>query len=154
MGRRGEHADDEILVLHRHAGAALAAAVLRAVGGERRALDVAAMRDSHDHVLDLDQVFVVHVGAALREGGAARHGELGLHLVELALDNLKDARARAEDIEQVGDLGGKAACLVADLVAAEACEAVQRQVQDGASLFVGQVNRTVIRSAARAPVGD
>ena len=36
-----EQAGCEILVLHRHAGAALAAAALGAIGGERHALDIA-----------------------------------------------------------------------------------------------------------------
>jgi hypothetical protein len=55
-----EETRDEILVARRHAGAALAAATLRAIGRERHALDVARMRDGDDHVLALDQVLVVH----------------------------------------------------------------------------------------------
>jgi hypothetical protein len=53
---------DEILVLRRHAGAALAAATLRPIGGERHALDVAGMRHGDDHVLAGDEVLVVHIG--------------------------------------------------------------------------------------------
>ena len=46
---------DEILLAHRHAGAAAAAAALRAIGRERHALDVAGVADRDDHVLALDQ---------------------------------------------------------------------------------------------------
>jgi hypothetical protein len=41
VGRGDEHLLDRVLFLGRHAGAALAAAVLLAEGGERGALDVA-----------------------------------------------------------------------------------------------------------------
>ena len=50
---------DRILVLGRHAGAALAAALLGAEGVERGALDVAAEGDGDDHLLALDQVLVL-----------------------------------------------------------------------------------------------
>ena len=68
-----EQPGDEILVLGRHAGAALAAAALRPVERQRHALDVARMGDGDDHVLALDQVLVLHVGAAIGESrcGAA-----------------------------------------------------------------------------------
>ncbi len=69
----------EILVLRRHAGAALAAATLRAIGGERNALDIARMADGDDHILAGDQVLVVHFGAAETDFGAARRGELVTH---------------------------------------------------------------------------
>ena len=52
----------EILFLHRHARAAFAAAVLRAVGGKRHTLHIPAMRHRHDHVFTLDEVFIVEVG--------------------------------------------------------------------------------------------
>jgi hypothetical protein len=79
---------DEILVLHRHAGAALAAAALRAIGRQRHALDVAGMGDGDDHVLAGDQVLVVHVGPPVGDLGAARRGELVPDLgTELVLDD-------------------------------------------------------------------
>ena len=105
MGRGDEQPGDEILLARRHAGAALAAAPLRPIGRERRALDVAAVADQHDHVLALDEVLVVHVGVAVEDLGAARRGEVGLHLDELVADDAHQARARAQDVEIVGDLG-------------------------------------------------
>ena len=72
---------------------------LRPVERQRHALDVAGMADGDDHVLALDQVFVVHVGAAVGKLGAARRAELVAHGGKLVLDDLLDARARRQDVE-------------------------------------------------------
>src|SRR3546814_9394501 len=61
MGGGDEQLPDGVLVLGRHAGPALAAPLLRAEGVQRRALDIAAHGHGHDHVLPLDQVFVVDI---------------------------------------------------------------------------------------------
>ena len=82
MGGGHEQPGDKILVAGLHAGAALAAAALRAIGRQRHALDVAGMRHGHDHVLALDQVFVLDLVFLLDDHGLARRGELGLHLGE------------------------------------------------------------------------
>ena len=107
MGGGDEQPGDEILLARLHAGAALAAALLRPVGRERHALDVAGMRDGDDHVLALDQVLVLDLAFLVDDDGAARRGELVLHGLELVLDDGLDARARAQDVEIVGDLGGE-----------------------------------------------
>ena len=75
VGAGDEQRGDEVLVLGRHAGGALAAPALGAVLGQRRALDVAAGGDGHRHVLALDQVLVLDVGLDLDDLRAARHGE-------------------------------------------------------------------------------
>ncbi len=54
-GRGDKNLAEEILLADRHAGAAAAAAPLRAIGRQRHPLDVAGMADRHDHVLALDQ---------------------------------------------------------------------------------------------------
>ena len=55
--RRGdEEVLDDVLFLRLHADAAFAAAVLRAIERQRRALDVAAARHGDDHVLVGDEV--------------------------------------------------------------------------------------------------
>ena len=55
--RRGdEEVADEVLLARAHADAPLAAAALRAVGRDRRALDVAGVGDRDRHVLVGDQV--------------------------------------------------------------------------------------------------
>ena len=92
VGIGDEQAGDEILLLGRHAGAALAAAPLRPVGVERHALDPAGMGDGHHHVLALDEVLVLEVGAAVLDHGLARRRELVADRLQLVLD---DRRAPA-----------------------------------------------------------
>ena len=92
MGVGDEEPGDEVLVLGRHAGRALAAAALGAVLGQGRALDVAAGGDGDDHVLALDQVLVVEVGVPVDDLGAARHGEELAHLAQLVGDDRHDPR--------------------------------------------------------------
>ena len=68
--RRGdEDLRDHVLVARRHARAAFAAAALGAIGGERHALDVAAVADGHHHVLALDQVLVLDLALHLDDVG-------------------------------------------------------------------------------------
>ena len=138
MGVGDEEAGDEVLVLGRHAGGALAAAALGAVLGQRRALDVAALGDGDDHVLALDQVLVVEVGVPLDDLGAARHGEELADLAQLVGDDRHDPRPRAQDVEVVGDLAGELLELVGDLLDAERGQPLQPQVEDGAGLGLGE----------------
>ena len=86
MRRGDEQLGDGILVLGRHAGAALAAARLRAEVVERGALDVAAERDGDDHVLALDQILVVDA-----VGGG---GDLGRRGVANGVARSRRARSR------------------------------------------------------------
>src|SRR5439155_1052608 len=92
-----------ISALPRAFGAALAAAALRPIGRQRHALDVTRMRDGDDHFLALDQVLVLDLALLLDDHGAARGGELGLHLGEFGLDDVQHAGARAQDIEIIAD---------------------------------------------------
>src|SRR5262249_31421439 len=114
----------EILIARRHAGAALAAAPLRAIGRERHALDVALVADGDDHVLALDQVLVLDFAFHLENFGAARGAELGFDRAELLLDDGNDAGSRAQNVEIVADLGTERLELAADLVAAERGQAL------------------------------
>ena len=93
-----------VVILGLHAGQTLAAAVLGAEFGQRGALDVAAGGDGDDHILTLDQVFVLHVAGPVEDLGAAGDGEEGFHLAQLVRDDRHDAVAGAEDVEVVLDL--------------------------------------------------
>ena len=153
MGRGDEQARDEILLARRHRPAPLAAAALRPVGRERRALDVAAVAHQHDHVLALDEVLVIHVGFAVEDLGAARRGEVGFHLDELVADDPHQARARAEDVQIVGDLEGEPVQRFRDLIAPERGQTGEAQFEDGARLRLRQANRAVgVEGVAR--IGD
>ena len=148
-----EDAGDEILFARRHAGAAFAAAALRPIGGERHALDVALVAHGDDHVLALDQVFVLDLGIHFEDLGAPRRAELRLDAVELVLDDGDDARARAEDGEIVGDLAAELRQLIADLVTAERGQALEPEVEDGAGLILGEAVGAFRRDLV-ARVGD
>ena len=93
------------------------------------------MRDGDDHVLALDQVLVLDLAFLVDDDGAARRGELVLHGLELVLDDGLDARARAQDVEIVGDLVGELVELGLDLVAAERGQPLQAQIEDRLGLL-------------------
>ena len=143
VGVADEDAADEILFLRRHASTALAAAPLRAIGRQRNALDIAAMRDGDDHVLVLDQVLDVVLELLLDDLGLARRGELVADLGELRTHDLDHAFARAEDVEIVADRRGERVQLLGDLAAFEPGQALQPQIEDGARLLVGQPVRAL-----------
>ena len=103
------------------------------------------MRDGNDHVLALDQVLVLDLRLFFRNDGAARRRELGAHLGELGLDDRLDARARAQDVEIIGDLGGELVELFLDLVAAERGEALQPQIEDRLRLLGREASRAGLR---------
>src|SRR5262245_9324530 len=143
-----EQPRDEVLFARLHAGAALAAAPLRAIGRERHALDVAEVRNRDHHVLAVDEIFLFHLAFMLDDDGAAWRGELFAHRFELVLDDALDARARAQDIEIVGDLLSELVQLGLDLVAAERGQALQAQIENGFGLLgrelVGAVGRDLV----------
>ena len=147
MRRGDEEAGDEILLARLHAGAAFATAPLRAVGRERHALDVTGVRDGHDHVLALDQVLVFHLAFLIEDHGAARRGEVALDGGELVLDDRLDARARAQDVEIIGDLAGELVELGLDLVAAERGEPLQPQIEDRLGLLGRELGRAGLGNA-------
>ncbi len=89
MGGGDEDANHRILFLGRHAGAALAAAMLGPVRRERGALDVAGVGDGDDHVLARDQVLVLEIGLALHDLGAAGDGEGVAHLAQFLADDVQ-----------------------------------------------------------------
>ena len=141
MGRSDEQARDEILLARLHPRAALAAASLRPIGGERNAFDIAEMRNGHHHVLAVDQVFFLNLAFLVEDHRAARRGEFLPHGLELVLDDGLDARARAQDVEIVGDLSRELVELGLDLVAAERGEALEPQVENGLGLLGGEPRR-------------
>ena len=152
VGVGDEEAGDEVLVLGRHAGGALAAAALGAVLGQLRPLDVAALGDGDDHVLALDQVLVVEVALPLDDLGAARHGEELLHLAELVGDDRHDPRVRAQDVEEVGDPAGELLELVGDLLDPERGQPLQPEVEDGAGLGLREQIGAVLAHPVRGVV--
>src|SRR5262249_13861050 len=130
MGRSNENLIEEIFVAHRHAGAAAAAAPLRAIGRERHALDIAAMADGHDHILALDQRFDIGLEFELLDLGPPRRRELLFDGAQLLANDIEHARTRAEDFEIALDLRDESVEFLGDLVALERGEPLQPQIED------------------------
>ncbi len=99
MGRGHEQRRHEILVLHRHARTALAAAVLGAIGRERGALHIAAMGQGDDHVLPRDQVFILDPQITLDDSRAPLDAEAGLGVQKLVADDVADAGRAAQNVQ-------------------------------------------------------
>ncbi len=115
MGIRDEDLGDEIFLARRHAGAALAAAALGAIGGDRHALDVAAMGDGDDHVLALDQVLDVLLELEVLDRGAARSPELLFDRDQLGTHDRLALHAAVQGLQVIADLLGELAQVVGDL---------------------------------------
>ena len=81
------------------------AAVLRAERLQRGALDEAVAGDGHHHLARLDQAFVVLIGQRLDDVGHARRGELLARLHQFLAHHFHAPRMRAEDVQQLADLG-------------------------------------------------
>ena len=146
---RGEHEDvvvrrgdeelrDEVFVLGRRAGDAAPAALLRAIGGHRVALDVAAVADGDDHVLVGDQLLDGDLALVVDDLGAARVAELLADGGQLVLDHLHQPRLRRQDRFQAIDGLAQRAELLVELLALEAGQALQAHVEDGLRLPLGE----------------
>ena len=71
-------------------------------------------------------------------------GEGLADLAQLVRDDRHDARARAQDVEEILDPGREGLELVGDLLDAELGEPLEAQVEDGAGLDLGQVVGAVL----------
>ena len=114
------------------------AAVLRAVGGDRQALDVAGGGDGDDHLLHGDHVLDVDLVLGGQDLGAAVVAVHLLDLEELLLDDVVDEAFVGQQALQVGDALEEVAVLFLDLVALEGGEVAQTQVDDGLGLLLAE----------------
>ena len=115
---------DPVILAHRRRLLAATAAPLRAIVGERLALDVARVRERDDHVLARDQVLGHQVLRAAHDLRATRVAELALQLEQFVGDDVRDALGPRQNVEQVGDSLHHLAVLVDDLVLLESREAL------------------------------
>ena len=111
MRRGDEEMADEILFARAHADAALAAAALIAVVGDRRALDVAGVADGDRHVLFGDQILDAELALFGEDLGPALVAVLLLDGAQLVDDDLHHQLVAAEDgaqaldqLQQLGEL--------------------------------------------------
>ena len=133
------HLHGEVLFLRCHAGHAASAAVLRAVDGFRRALDVALPRQRDDHVLLLNQVF--HVDFAV-DGGQLRAARVSKFIADGAdfgLDNLHQQVFVRQNRLEAGDFLLQIVVFLLEAVAFQTGQARQTHVQNRLRLLVGEV---------------
>ena len=137
MGVGDEHRGDDIVALGRHAGAATAAATLCAIGRDRHALDVSALRHRDDHVLALDQVLDVGLVLELDDLGATRRGVGVADRDQFLTHQRVKLGTRGQQLEEAGDVPRDLLQLLGDLVALQPGQALQAQLEDGARLNLG-----------------
>ena len=128
-----------VLVARAHARHALAAAVLAAVGARGQALDVAEVRQRHDHVLFLDQVLRVDL---LGDGGDLRAplvGVLAPHLEQLSAHDRQQQLLVGQDRAKARDGLLQLGVLLLQPLALQAGQAGQAHVQNGLRLLLGEV---------------
>src|SRR3546814_44740 len=138
MRRGDEKLGDDILVLRRHAGATLAAATLGAEGVERGALDIAVEGNGDDHLLALDEVFVVDAVGGGSDERPARSREFVAHRDQLFAHHAIKFDTVGENRKQFLNDGGQLTEFLADFVATERGEAVETEVEDRLHLYFGQ----------------
>ena len=84
---------------------------------------------------------------------AARNGEVGLHLDELVADDAHEPRARAQDVEIVGDFHRQAIERLGDFVPSERGQAREAQFENCARLCFRKTDRAIgVERVAR--IGD
>ena len=124
----------EILVTGLHPRPALAASALRTIDGQWHALDIAAMADGDDHVLALDQVFVVLVDKLVRNLRSAVVSQTSPCRFQLFENDLVDPLGRTEYGKIVGNLFSQLACLVCQLLALHTRQALKPEFENGTGL--------------------
>ena len=125
MGAGHEDVGDEVFFLRGGAGLPPAAASLRAVLGQGRALDVAGVRQGHHHRLVGDEVLARHLAHRVDDLRAPRVGEALPHIFELGLDDGEQRALVLENVLEAGDLSAELEQLVEQLVVLQAGEALQ-----------------------------
>ena len=129
---------DEILVPCLHAGAALATTTLRPVDRQRHPLDVAAVADRNDHILLLDQVFVVLIDQMIGNFGTAVIRQPLTRRSQLLENDIVYTRCRPKNVQIIGNLVGKLTRFIGEFLALHAGQPLQPQIENGPRLCFGQ----------------
>ena len=149
VGGVDEEMLDEILVARLHAGAARASAALHAVGGDRRALHVAAVADRDRDLLVGDQVFQMDFGSFVFDDGAALVAVQLLYFFEFFHDHGAQFLFRTQDGFVLGDVLAGDIQFFRDFVDRELGQAVQLQFENRVGLNSGEgLFRIALGSAA------
>ena len=139
---RGEEMLHHVVLAQAGALDALTAAVLAAVVGGERGLDVAGARDGVDHGAVGDEVLVGNVAGIRQDLRAAPIAVLGDDLVEFVAHDPALAGGRVDDGLVVADLGKQLVVLVEDLLSLESGQAAQLHGEDGVRLRLVHIEQT------------
>ena len=121
---------DEVVFLEIRAGLAAPAPTLAIVQRQRRTLDVAVVRDGHDHLLFGDQIFDRELALVTHDFRAA-FVAVGFHQLEqVALHDVHASRARLEDAAHLDDERAHFGELLFEFVALEAGELGETHVEN------------------------
>ena len=130
---------DEVLVARGAALGTHSAAMLRAVFGQRRALDVAHVRDGDDHVVVGVEILGIELLRSIDDLRAALVAVLLLDLQQLVLDDLHLHRHVGQHLREVGDESHQLVALGNELAVLEARQGAQTHLDDRRSLDVIQL---------------
>ena len=130
---------DEVVLHRRGARLAFTAALLRPVQRDRVALHVARVADRDHHVLVGDEVFGGEVARFADDFGAARIGEIALHLAQLRFDDVEEKLLGTEDGAELRDELLHLGELVDDLLLLQPGQPLQLHLEDGLRLDLGEL---------------
>ena len=138
MRRCDKHMFDEIFFFRTHARDTATTAFLTAVGADRHTLDVVAVRERKDDVFYGDEFFIRDIRRIVRDGRTTVVAEFAFHFKKLFFDDAQHLSFVGEDGFEPSDLFHKCLELFFDLVAFEACEALETHIEDSLCLFFGE----------------
>ena len=133
-----EHLLGVILLARGHAHDALAAAVLAAVGRARDALDVAEVRQRHDHAVLLNEVFRVDFAVHQADLRAALVGVFRLDGQNLLADDSQHHLFVRQHGAQIRDGLFQLGVFLLQALALQTRQARQTHIQNRLRLFVGE----------------
>ena len=108
------------------------------------------MGDRHDHLLALDQVFVLElVKFRIQNFGAARRGKGLAGVAQFPAQQRHQLGMAGQNIQVTLDLFRQLLQFLADLAAPQCRQAMQAQVQDGLHLALGELVFAVLNDIAR-----
>ena len=128
-----------VLLAQALAGYALAAAVLRVIGGFGQALDIAKVRQRNHHIVAGDQILHVDLTLDGADLGAAVIAELIANLSQLILNNGQQQVLVRQDGVEVSDGLFQLLILGQQLIQFQIGQAGQTHIQNGLRLLVGKL---------------
>ena len=147
MRARHKQTGNKIFVFGSHAGFAFAAALLRLIGIERHALDIAGVGYGHHHFFALDKGFHILFIFQIFNFGASRRGIFVFDFDKLVAHNAVKFFAAAQNRQTFPDFVAEAYQFLVDFVALQTGQALQLQIENGFGLCFRQMIMPVFHLA-------